>query len=826
MEGPTNISSAIVSGLRQLGYTDSLLRQHYTFRDWFSETAVDRMALVAAFGQTPLSFDSALIGVANANGLRSLPLVSAFRALGAPILLEIDNDHVREWAVAPAENEHHLIQTHAAHKLPDLFVRRSQDWRPAELLRAKNIRRFRWERQLDLFEGLLPELESQIQSKLDPLLRETLSIVEESYVDSTGHRPDPKDLFKLVFWLLAAKVFHDRKLDNFHLLSSKDPDILIESVAKKYSKLKPQLLNRAARKEAARAIWSALDFRNLSVDVLSEIWSTTLVDKETRDTLGIHRTSRSIVRYIVERIPFPDLRDHSKIIFEPCCGSATFLVGAMNRLRQELTKLSDDERHAYFVRHLVGMEKDPFGLEISNLVLTLADFPNPDGWEVDSSDVFSEGAMEYFLQRAGVVLSNPPFEEFNTGERRTYRYSSVLKPAELISRILSHLHPHGVLGMVLPRTFVDGNSYAPTRKLIADRYGQIELTVLPDRAFEADAEIALLIASDPIPHERCQVATRRVADTPHDWVKFERNHRVTSESRALLEPRQAIDRLVVPELQDIWHHLEIYPVLADYSTRINRGIRWNRPMRTKDGKETGMRGLFVKDQELDGYIRGVAPRTTFSIFEVPLMKWLSVRLEDRSTKASELPWSEPKVILNKFARRRGPWRIGSFPDIEGVSCYQTYLAVWPKGYDEVVTSAILNGPVANAYVATREGKIDVTIETLKSLPMPILSHASCQTVSALVATYQKVIGRKSDRTTSDAEEILKQIDALILDGYDLAPRLERHLLDHFRSHKRPTPHRFGDYFPQDCEFYLSLSRFLSVDHSGISAESILKEAAL
>ena len=826
MEGTINISSSIVSGLRQLGYTDSLLQEHYTFRDWFAETAEERIALVAVFGQTPLSYDSALIGVVEANGLRKLPLVTAFRALGAPILLEIDNDRVREWAVAPAENEHRLIESHAAHEVPALFIERSQDWAPAELLRAKNIRHFRWERQLGLFEGLLPELENQIQSKLDPLLRETLSNVEESYVDSTAHAPDPKDLFKLVFWLLAAKVFHDRKLADFDLLSFDDPDLLIETVAKKYSRSKPRLLNSVARQEAARAIWSSLDFRNLSVDVLSEIWSTTLIDEETRRKLGIHRTSRSIVRYIVERAPFPDLKDDSRIVFEPCCGSATFLVGAMNRLRQGLSGLSPDERHAYFVRHIVGMEKDPFGLEISNLVLTLADFPHSDGWQIDPSDVFSEGTMAPFLQRAGIVLSNPPFEEFSANERQTYRHSSIFKPAELISRILIHLHPEGVLGMVLPRTFADGKAYASTRRLLADRYGQIELTVLPDRAFAADAEVALLIASEPIPHDRCRVSTRRVADTRNDWIKFDRYHQISSESQEQLTPSEAINRLVIPDLHDIWNDLQSHPVLADYSSRISRGVRWKQPMRTKDGKETGMRGLFVRDHELDGYILGVAPQTAFSIFEVPVMKWLSVRPEHRYTKAFELPWGEPKVILNKAARRRGAWRIGSFPDEEGISCYQTYLAVWPTQYDEIVTSAILNGPVANAFVATREGKIDVTIETLKSVPMPILSSVSCQHLRTLVASYQKLSNCSINREIDEAEGILKRIDAVILNGYDLPPRLERKLLDYFRFQNRPTSHRFGEYFPEDCEFYISLSQYLSVDHSGISAESILKEAML
>ena len=61
----------------------------------------------------------------------------------------------------------------------------------------------------------------------------------------------------------------------------------------------------------------------------------------------------------------------------------------MNELRQRLFGATPAERHKYFSEHIAGIEKDPFGVEISRLALTLADFPNPGGWDVEESDVFS-----------------------------------------------------------------------------------------------------------------------------------------------------------------------------------------------------------------------------------------------------------------------------------------------------------------------------------------------------------------------------------------------------------------------------------------------------
>src|SRR5947209_19429853 len=86
------ISSEIIAGLRSLGYLDALLQENYTFPDWFTTTNEERRVIAAAFGQTPISYESALIGVTSANCLRCAWLVNAHRALGAPIILEIDAD--------------------------------------------------------------------------------------------------------------------------------------------------------------------------------------------------------------------------------------------------------------------------------------------------------------------------------------------------------------------------------------------------------------------------------------------------------------------------------------------------------------------------------------------------------------------------------------------------------------------------------------------------------------------------------------------------------------------------------------------------------------
>jgi predicted RNA methylase len=798
------------------------LEKNYKFADWFSSDGDEWSVAAAAFGQTPISYDSACIGVVRANGLRRESLVNKCRALGAPVILEIDGEEIREWSVSRKPDGHGLVDTYRSNRLNEMLVTRASVWRPQELLRLKNIGSYQWHQQLGLFSGLLPELEERIQAKLDPLLRETLSQVRQTYVSSHGHEPNPSQIFKLLFWTLTAKVFYDRQIRPFSKLSG-DADQLLAVVARHYGEEVPRLLNHKARQIAADRIWKEFDFRNLSVEVLAQIWANTLVDDETKRKLSIHRTSRSIVRYIVERIPFDHTGDDRRIILDLCSGSGVFLIGAMNVLRQNLFGSSAVERHRYFVQHLVGIESDPFAVEISKLALTLADFPNPNGWHIEMGDVLHERVSSGLLQQAGVVLCNPPYSYFEPHERQQSGKEFVQRPAAILSQALRWLHPQGVLGFVMPRTFIDGRGgYSAVREQLANRFATIEITLLPDRAFEADSEIALVIASDPIPHRVCRVVNRKVNDSADAWSQFEEMHEVSSEYSTESPVDDAKTSLLVPELPEVWDFLLTYPKLEEVAD-LHRGIEWELPL-TEKGKETGNRSALIKSQPAEHFRAGIGPKTNFFIFERPPYAYLAFDAKLQRTNAWKHAWEKPKAILNKAARSRGNWRIAAFPDSVGLACYQTYIGVWPKTetFDEFLLAAVLNSPVANAFVATREGKTDVTKETLMQVPVPIFTEEQRTELRGLVKEYQRVTSEPLAGMKGDPEAVLKRIDATVLSGYRMPPRVERQLLDFFRGQERPIAHSFSEYFPRDLKVFFPLAEYLSPNFAASTVGELLK----
>ncbi len=116
---------------------------------------------------------------------------------------------------------------------------------------------------------------------------------------------------------------------------------------------------------------------------LAFIYENTLVRKETRTKYGIHSTPSVVAELMVDHLPFEALPQNERFILEPCAGHGAFLVAALRRLRDLLpASWTEAERHTYFKERIKAIEVDAFAAEVCRLSLTLADYPNPDGWQI------------------------------------------------------------------------------------------------------------------------------------------------------------------------------------------------------------------------------------------------------------------------------------------------------------------------------------------------------------------------------------------------------------------------------------------------------------
>jgi len=102
----------------------------------------------------------------------------------------------------------------------------------------------------------------------------------------------------------------------------------------------------------------------------------------------------------------------------------------------------------------------------------------------------------------------------------------------------------------------------------------------------------------------------------------------------------------------------------------------------------------------------------------------------------------------------------------------------------------------------------VTGEVLEAIPMPTFLPETLSELRLLVRKYE-ALNDPSIHASDDPEALLKQIDAIVLDGYGLPPRIERLVADYCSDGSRSVAHTFSRYFPEEFEIWVSLSQFLS-----------------
>ena len=784
----------IADAVGQIGYRREAIVRDYAFADVLDPANTTRTVALAAFTQTPPSYRSAALAAVPAGYGSSLEWVMAHRSLGAPLLFVVEGHQVTLWQVrgdAPPS----VLERLPLQGVPGLFEQHQEEWGPQAIHRAKAIGAVNREYQLDFVDvGLIPAVEGEVHVKLDRLLEEALTASSQAPCDDP---PDTALLFRVVFRLLAAKILQDRRHAYSRRWDASDLASVLRAIESFYSLPAVPRTGPRTTSPAFAAAWdclrSGINFSNISSDDLAFVYENTLVTSETRKDLGTHSTPRQLAEYAVARLNLERHDLHDLNVYEPFAGAGTFLVSALRHLRDLLpVDWTDEERHAFLVDRLSGDETDPFACEVAALSLILADYPNQNGWRIDQSDLFENAVLQSRMKKGGVVLCNPPFEDFSDEDRSRYSIASesYSKPKAVLNAALD-AHPRA-LAFVLPRPFILHRKFGAERRRIEDMYGDVELVALPERIFAASKiESALLIARDPRRPARAVVVVMRsteVAD--HDRATFLKTGQTTTERRV----ERAVGNppggdLWIPPLSDLWHYLDSAPRVSNCFT-IHRGVEWQ-----------SSQGDACSDEPLAGYRRGLHNSRRSQQFRLREPMFLDCRRERLRGQAIDLPWDRAKLIVNAARLSRRAWRIAAMLDRSALVCSQQFFGLWPKRQltdAQLLTfAAVLNGPVANAFLATHSPAKRIRISAIKQVPIP--STLPFQ-VEKLVAEY---VRRLQASTVSNAAEeqmqnILTLIDATVLEAYDLPARLEHELLEFFRGSDRPVAHpwrHWDDYNP-------------------------------
>lgn len=774
---------AIENNLRQLGY--SAIRRGYRYADVLAKNLGSRVVDLAAFTQFPESFRSAAFGVIEDRGENVLEAIKARRALGAPLFLSISGQRVSVWRV-DAKGAPRCLDTVGLDALDELFARNAGRWSPQALHRAKSLPPAS-PQQLDFVDlGLLPAIEREIQTKLHQVLGDVLRGL-------LGHSPDEereRAAFRATFRLLAAKILKDREHEAATQWARGDVEQVLDGIAVYYKLPQSQTTRIFLERERLASAWerlsNAVSLQNISADTLAFVYENTLVTADTCKRFGTHSTPRQIADYVLGRLDLSRFDLNALRIHEPFAGAGAFLVAAVRHLQDLLpTEWSPEKRHDFLLPRLSGSEIDAFACEVAMLSLILADYPNANGWEIHPNDLFEKQALAQALAGSTVILCNPPFEDFDEKERRLYPETWRISVSKAQFAFMSALEAKPeALGFVMPHGFLRQAQFKELRGKLSGQYKSIELVSLPEGTFEkANFETALVIASEPR-SEKSTEATRIKAGkvAPKNRKAFLTGGQPISWKVAVRPAGE--NELWIGPLDELWEWLATAPRLGQIAD-VYRGLEW---WEQSDG---------VSETPQDGFRPGVYhARKSLRPFKLlPTVRWLNFNPEAlRRPAPADRPWHKPKVFVNTQRLSMGSWPILAAPDRSGLTASQGFFGIWPIKQQVSIEAlaAVLNSPIANAFVSELSSERHITKELLKTLPVP--ARLDEPELLRAVADYQIALvifdeGHAIDEAQLETQ--LRRIDELVLDGYGLPMHLRRILFDYFSGEDRPVPHRFS-----------------------------------
>jgi hypothetical protein len=494
-----------------------------------------------------------------------------------------------------------------------------------------------------------------------------------------------------------------------------------------------------------------------------------------------------------------------------------------------------EERKAYLRSHVHGLEFDEFAIEIARLSLTLADIPNPNGWDLQQGDMFASDVLNREVARAGLILANPPFENFAAEDRQRYAQrgwptSQVNKAAELVARILRGMKDAGaVLGLVVPQGFLRSKGAEDVRAALLRDFEIREVCLFPDKVFTfADSESAVLLArrSEVSAAHRANISFRAVREP--DWTEFRTAYRVTwaQSVPAKRFAEQPLHSLRLPELDEVWAWLGSLPRLLSIA-EVGQGLVFH-SRHLPRGVEPFSKRKRVGD--VPGFEK--VPRR-WMIHELPPRVSMTTSRDAIRRLLSGGYTGKPQVIVNYHPVSRGPWRLKGAVDSEGHAITSSFLAV--RAIEDQLTPqflwAICNSPITNAFIYCHSLKRNILAGELRQVPVPTATPSGVERVARVAAEYLTYMAKsglllQAEPDMAHAKRLLLSMDAELLRLYDLPPRLERQLLDLFEGHPRSgVPFKFTSYYPPGFRPFLPLHLLLSEDYERTTAAKLRARAS-
>ena len=781
---------------------------------------------LTAFAHSPHDSRSACIAVVDGSSDPETDVASC-RGLGAPLVFLYFPDQWQLWQQNATKPK--FLHQMPPQELGRFFLDQKEKLAPESIYRAKTWARLDTSYQLDFVDvGLMPLVEEEAGRKLTELIERVILDTRSRLHWDEISQQQGQWLLQSHFWLLAAKILKDKNVPAFISLDLENVRDTFDRVADHYRSTGPIEVGpkfQAALRDSAQEISRCSHLGLVSTDALAYLYEHALITKEIRAALGTYSTPTYLVDYIIGKLRpwIEDIPVNQRQVFEPACGHAAFLLAAMQMLIDLLPEPlpAPSKRHQYLRTRLRGYDVDSFALEIARLRLTLADAPNPNGWDLQPADIFQGDSLARNSQAANIILANPPFANFSTTERHSLASSNagvphVNKAAEILHRIAANMQSGAVFGVVLPQGLLHSRNGASLRQLLTENFEINELCLLPDKIFTSDME-SVVILGRRLQHEKQSqgpILYRRVRE--QNIKDFKMSYEVTSENHVQVSRFSDANRwsFFVPELEEVWESCRALPKFSNIA-EIGRGFSFLSKSRlTSLGSS-----ITESNTPHKGLTEGFARlHQKLQTHQQPDKTWFSLDPQVIGRPRHGTKTEIPQVLLNYAPVSRESWRLKAFLDKEGHPVSSRFLVIRPRNDRWSIEAlwGLCNSPFANAYSYALSTKRDILVGVMRDMPIPDIASVDVTPLLDAVNAYLKVVpSQEAGSIPSNISDKLKalhwRIDAEALRLYGLPPHLERQLLDLFSGvERRGVPFEQEEYFPQGFTEISRLSELLAI----------------
>lgn len=708
----TNRSSLLdnIEGeLKRVGYSEPIgatVREY----DYLTETAGrQRVDLIAFADAQHFDISTACIAVELCSDKQDLlSKLEKLSYAGAPIALFALANHVEIWPVISPSSQRSEEPKRLSYKnLMNYLRQHKEELAPRSLLNAKQ-----GSRQLSFID---------VDSSLEGFARATTKkTLVKQFTEAVASIPQeiranyPEDIHRLTIWILAARILQDKLgyqhdvYSDFRAVESVVP--LLETAQNFF----PNYFTGAwehieqVGAEALEKFYEGLSrevtFRSLTNDMLAYFYENALVDKKMRDDLGVYYTpQKTIAERILHRLPVEDVPLEERTVLDGTCGSGNLLLAAYDRLSNLLPyHWTSQMRHQYLVQRIWGVDIDPFACEIARLSLLLYSLPEGDSWRITAGDVLQTMPQELFGNRPNIIVGNPPFKEQSIGKR-------VQKAALVLDRYLEWLQPNGLLGVVVPITFLQNSSSEATRSRLLEGFDVMEVWHLDEGAIPSSSVATAVVLARKLPQPRSindvkPVRVEKVGQLEYDQISSQRelaskytNSYLVSQGHWISDPQL---RMRSSMFDHIWRRIATnFPAIDPHFCGIFNGIKPGSSARpthfddTSHGEE--WRPVLYKNEHgtLEPFLVNWANQTT------KYVKYPSDELE-RPRDSSHFDCSK-KVVTNATRNPNSPWRFYAAVDTHRLVVTENFNYILPREASAEELTAVLNSTLANAWYSSQ-----------------------------------------------------------------------------------------------------------------------------